>query len=123
METNQNEYKNVSEKPTDSTEIDNSTLEPFFCGERVELGCYPPITERFKVLLDSKKIIQQRLADALGFDKAYISRIIHGIEIPPHHVRIKIASYFGVDSSTIWRVEDLPYLKKITQTSTKKFHN
>lgn len=84
----------------------------FSLTEGVEKSCYKPIKERFKVLLDTKKLIQQDVADALFFDKAYISRIFNGIEIPPHHVRLKISSFFGVDSSTIWRVEDLPYIKE-----------
>lgn len=99
--------------------MSNSKDSSFFCNEGVEMGCRNPLKERFGVLLDSKKIIQQRLADDLSLDKAYISRIVNGIEIPPHHLRIKIASYFGVDSSTIWRYEDLPFIKKILQKQEK----
>jgi len=92
-------------------EKDNSKSDNFFLPTEVDMGCFKPIHERFKVLLDTKKLIQQNVADSLGIDKAYISRIFNGIEVPPHHLRLKIAGFFGVDSSTIWRVEDLYYLK------------
>ncbi len=93
--------------------MDKQPKEDIFSEEEVEKSCYKPIKERFKVLLDTKKIIQQNLADALGIDKAYISRIVNGLEVPPHHLRLKISSYFSVDSSTIWRVEDLPFIKEL----------
>ena len=78
----------------------------------VENRCYKPIKERFKVLLDSKQIIQQQVSDDLGIDKGFISRIFNGVEIPSHTTRLRISSYFGVDSSTIWRMEDLPYIRE-----------
>ena len=115
MNNNNPEFKNIEVNANSNSAVDNKTPEPFFYGEQVGKSWYPPITERFKVLLDSKKIIQQNMGDDLSIDKADVSRIIHGVIIPPHNLRIKIAGYFGVDSSTIWRVEDLPFLKKIME--------
>lgn len=91
------------------------TNRSFFYDSEVEIGCKNFIKERFKVLFDTKKIIQQNLADHLSFDKAYISRIVNGLEIPPHPVRIKIASYFGVDSTSIWRLDDIEYISYLLQ--------
>lgn len=96
------------------------TNEDFFCDDGVDNRCLNPIRERFKVLFDSKKIIQQNLANDLSLDKAYISRIINGVEIPPHHIRLKISSYFNCDSSTIWRTKDLDFIRKLLLEQNKK---
>lgn len=117
--TDLNESKNKGENEPNSASSHNQSDQPFFIDSGVDTRCYDPIKRRFEVLFDSKKIIQQRLADDLGLDKAYISRICNGIEIPPHHIRIKISSYFAVDSSTIWRITDLPFINKILKQQEK----
>jgi len=81
--------------------------ETFFCNQGVAISCFKPIKERFQVLLDKYRKIQQNVADDLNLDKAYISRIFNGVQIPPHHVKLKIAAYFEVDTSVIWRTEDI----------------
>jgi len=97
-----------------------SIKETIIIEEDVESSCYKPIRERFKVLLDMKNVIQQNMADALSIDKAYVSRIVNGLELPPHHLRLKISSYFRVDSSTIWRVEDLPYINSVLKKQKRE---
>lgn len=85
---------------------DKSTDKTFFCKEGVEMRCSGGLRERFNVLFAEKKIYQQVMADDLHIDKAYVSRICNGKELPPLHIRLKIAQYLGVDSSVIWRLED-----------------
>ena len=77
----------------------------FFLKGGVENCCYPYLKSIFETLLLQKKSKQQDLADFLGLDKAYISRMVNGLVIPPLRVRLKVAEFFGVDSVLIWRVE------------------
>ena len=105
-----NNLPSESEKPVESN---NKTGKPFFLDVGVEKGCHNHLKIIFDTLLLQKKCIQQDLADSLGVDKSFVSRIVNGIEIPNLKIRLKIAMFFGVDSSLIWRYEDLPYIKKL----------
>jgi len=75
----------------------------FFNVEYVEGCCYPHLKSIFETLLLKKKVRQQALADYLGLDKAYVSRMVNGLMIPPLRVRLKVAEFFGEDSALIWR--------------------
>lgn len=48
----------------------------------------------------------------ISLDKSDASKIRRGLVIPPLWLRLKIAKYFEVDSSLIWRTEDLSYIKE-----------
>ncbi len=98
----------------------NSEGEHFFLDVGVESGCENPLRIIFDTLLLQKKCSQQDLADSLGFDKAFISRICNGKEIPVLKTRLKIAEFFGVDSSLIWRYQDLLYIKKLIKEQEDK---
>lgn len=103
-----------------SGNIDNPSEETFFCDSGVVLGCYKPITERFHTLLLENGKKQQELADYLGIDKGYMSRICHGIKIPPLRIRMKIAKFFGTDSALIWRISDLIHINKVKDVENGK---
>lgn len=62
------------------------------------------IQETFKTLLLQKKVKQRDLGYFLGLSKASISRIVNGKQIPELRLRLKIAEFFAVDTSLIWRV-------------------
>jgi len=83
--------------------MDQNKGSSFFLTNGVESNCNKPLRVIFDTLLLNKKAKQQDLADYLGMDKAFISRICNGIEIPSLRIRLKIAEFFGVDSALIWR--------------------
>ena len=94
-------------------EQSNSSLKDFFYEKEVAGGCYRPIREIFDTLLLSKQWTQSDLAKEVFVDKSVISRVCNGIHIPTLELRLKIAKALGVDSSLIWRYQDLPYLRQI----------
>lgn len=64
------------------------------------------IRERFLVLLRQKGLQQIDLAREVGVDQAYISRVVHGLQLPPPHMRIKMARALDIDSGLLWPVEE-----------------
>jgi len=97
---NNNLNQNTEAKSEDVKDISSQN---FFLVKGVEVCCYPHLKSIFDTLLLQKKVRQQQLADFLGLDKAYISRMVNGLCIPPLRVRLKVAEFFGVDSVLIWR--------------------
>lgn len=93
-------------------ELENCSSENFFLDKNVVSSCYKPLKIIFQTLLLQKKCRQQDLADFLGIDKANVSRIVNGLYIPDLTLRLKIAGFFGVDSSLIWRNEDMFYIRE-----------
>jgi len=96
--------------------------------EEVENGCRNPIKIVFDTFFVDKRILQQDLADYLNVDKSYISRIVHGKEIPPLRIRIKIADFFStpehrVDSASIWKYQDMDYIRKVLKKQKKGVKN
>jgi hypothetical protein len=85
--------------------FNSQTTNDFFNVHGVENSCYAHLRTTFDVLLLQKKVKQQELANFLGLDKAYISRMCNGLTIPPLAIRLKVAQFFGVDSVLIWRVD------------------
>lgn len=118
METDNN-YLNASngENTSKLSDIKNGS---FFCKDGVDRGCDNPLKIIFDTLLLQKKSKQQELADFCSVDKAYISRVVHGLQIPPLQMRLKISSFFRVDSSLIWRYQDINYIKKILTKDMKE---
>ena len=80
----------------------NIEIQKNFTG-KVDSSCRNDIKTIFETLLLQKKCKQQDLADYLNVDKAYVSRMVHGIQIPPLRIRLKVAEFFNVDSCLIWR--------------------
>ena len=89
-----------------SKSITNSSDPNFFLDNKVEGSCNHDLYNRFQTLLLQKKCKQQDLADYCGLDKAYISRVVHGIYIPILRIKLKIAEFFGVDSRLIWQEDE-----------------
>lgn len=87
---------------------------------QVEESCDNTLRIIFDSLLLSKKCTQQELANYLGVDKAFVSRICNGKEIPVLRIRLKIAEFFGKDSSEIWRVRDLDFIREILKNQNKE---
>lgn len=95
----------------------------FFCPEGVENSCdgdSNPLSATFQTLFLERAKIQQNLADDLNLDKAYISRICNGKEVPPLRIRLAIARWFNTDSSLIWRSSNLNYIRKILAKQKKE---
>jgi len=64
------------------------------------------ISERFLILLRRKAITQADLARAVSVDPAYICRVLHGQQIPPRHMRVRIAKELDIDSGLLWPIEE-----------------
>jgi plasmid maintenance system antidote protein VapI len=96
-----------------SKEVSSYADSPFFNVHGVEVCCFSHLRNTFDVLLLQKKVKQQELADYLGIDKAYVSRMCNGLTIPPLTVRLKVAQFFGVDSVLIWRVSKIQSADKL----------
>jgi hypothetical protein len=101
-----------------SKETNQNSNSAFFCDDEVGISGYAPIETRFLTLINSKCEAPFDWYKGLGLDKSDASKIRRGLLIPPEWLRIKIAHYFGVDSSTIWKVQDLPYIKEILKKQT-----
>lgn len=71
-----------------------------------------------KDVFENKKQPQDWYKD-LSIDRSDASKIHRGLMIPPHHIRLKISSYFNCDSTTIWRIEDLDEIRKLLQEQKK----
>lgn len=92
----------------------------FFYEEAVDEGCYEPIKIRFEVLIMRNCEKPYDWYKNLGYDKGWASRVKRGLLIPKREDRIKIAQYFKTDSSTIWRNDDLPYIRQIIAKQKKE---
>lgn len=96
--------------------MDNSKTQDFFLNIEVEAGCDAHIEDRFKTLIESRGETTYDWYKALDMDKAYASRIRRGIVIPPSWVRIRIARYFGVDSSVLWKASEIVSANKLKES-------
>lgn len=85
---------------------DECSDETFFLIRGVENCCFPHIKNTFETLLLNKKSKQQELADFLGLDKAYVSRMVNGLIVPTLRIRLKVAEFFKTDSALIWRLKN-----------------
>lgn len=81
--------------------IDNTNNEKT-SEKEVDNGFQRIIRSRFETLLDQNGLRQIDLANKLGNDRAYIWRIINGIQDPPFHIKRKIAEILKTDSGVIW---------------------
>jgi transcriptional regulator with XRE-family HTH domain len=84
----------------------NITIQKDYTQE-VDRGCTGQINCIFETLFLRKKAKQQDLADFLGVNKAYVSRMVHGIQIPPLRIRAKVGEFFEIDSCAIWRIPEI----------------
>lgn len=66
-----------------------------------------PIEIRFDTLIEANCQRPFDWYQALGLDKSDASKIRRGLIIPPEWLRIKIASFFKTDSSTIWKIPEI----------------
>jgi len=119
MKNKQTNFLKVTEKEDNSFNTNNSSEDPFFCDNRVVNSCYEPIRIRFEALINSKCEAPYDWYKDLGLDKGNASKIRRGLVIPPEYLRIKIAHYFEVDSSTIWKVKDLIKFEQIKKREQK----
>lgn len=100
--------------------MDNQSTNKNFINEEVEKSRYEPIAIRFETLINANCEAPFDWYKDLGLDKSYASKIRRGLIIPPTWLRIKIAQYFKTDSSTIWKIQDLSYIKQLLKEQTKK---
>ncbi len=78
--------------------INNEKIHP----ETVDSSFQSVIKSRFETLLAQNGMRQIDLANELGTDKAYIWRIINGVQDPPFHIKRKIAEILKTDTGVIW---------------------
>ena len=76
----------------------------FSSSEEVVKSSRSPIELRFETLWASKGQSPTDWYHDLDIEKSNASKIRRGLIVPPKHLRIKIAQYFGVDSTTIWDI-------------------
>ena len=72
----------------------------------VDKSCWSIIRQRFETLFAEHKKARRDLIDFLSYDKAKISRIVNGQEIPKLQDRVRIAQFFRIDSCVIWENPD-----------------
>ena len=87
--------------------MEHSTDKVFFSPVAVGDSRVSPIGFRFETLIASHCELPYDWYKALGIDKSDASKIRRGLVIPFREWRIKIANYFGVDSTTIWTAHDI----------------
>lgn len=102
---NDNNYIKLSKKNKDG--VTHKEDSDFFLNNEVGYGWRNAIEERFKALIEAKKEAPYDWYKNLGIDKGDASRIRRGLIVPKEWLRIKIANYFGVDSSVIWKVPEI----------------
>ncbi len=68
----------------------------------VEKSRWGAVRIRFETLFTQFGKTRSELTHFLGWDKARTSRVVNGQEIPNLPTRVKIASFFGVDTASIW---------------------
>ena len=98
----------------------NPSENSFFIQEGVDECILNPIEIRFEALILERGEKTYDWYNNLKYDKGFASKVRRGLLIPKHEDRIKISKYFGVDSSTIWRVQDLDLIKKILRKQIKQ---
>lgn len=79
----------------------------FFSPEVVGNRWRDNIEARFDALIESRREKPWDWYKFLGIDKADASRIKRGLVIPPEWLRIRIAGYFKIDTSVIWKIPEL----------------
>ena len=91
----------------------------FFNVEGVEKRGYDTIEKRFETLLLERGLKWSDCYnhESLGLDKSLASKIRRGLIIPHHPLRIKIATFFGVDSSVIWNIPSLIQADKLKEVN------
>jgi len=92
----------------------------FFIAEVVGKSGYEPIENRFMALIHSNCEAPFAWYKDLGLDKSDASRIKRGLMIPSRWLRIKIANHFKCDSTTIWQIDDLPYIRAVIKKQERK---
>jgi len=90
-----------------SSNIDNPPSSPIFLIHSVEKGGRRHIEITFDTLIFQRRERPFDWYKNLELDKSIASKIRRGIIIPPRWLRIKIADYFKVDTSTIWYSQEM----------------
>ena len=108
--------QNKGEIGHDSSFREDIKEKPFSFNAKVGNGgespSYKPIEDAFNTLILKNCDKPWDWYKSLDIDKSDASKIRRGLLIPPLWLRIKISQYFKIDSTAIWKIEDLPYLKK-----------
>jgi len=121
MDNSQIDLKPNTEGKNEGTQ-DNAN-QNFFLADGVEKGIQKPIEQRFDVLLKERGIKWAEAYNEIGLNKSYASKIRRGLIIPPLWMRIKIAQFFKVDTSVIWREAELISAFEMQKKSEEKSNN
>ncbi|KKN00294.1 hypothetical protein LCGC14_1139170 [marine sediment metagenome] len=87
--------------------MSNSKDSPFFIREGVEKGGRRHIEITFDTLIFQRREKPFDWYKELELDKSLASKIRRGVIIPSKWLRIKIADYWNIDTSTIWFSEEM----------------
>ncbi len=98
----------------------NSEGENFFLNKGVGKSGREYIENAFDILILKKCDKPFDWYKELDLDKSDASKIRRGLLIPPLWLRLRISAYFGIDSTAIWRIEDLLYIKKLIKEQEEK---
>jgi len=65
---------------------------------------------RLSVVVEERHVSQERLAEAVGTDRRHVIRIENGENRPRADLRDRIASYLGVDPTTLPAAGEDPFV-------------
>lgn len=111
---NKKEFNNLTENGPSSTQIHE---EPIFLDRREGKRGIPYIEITFDAYIN--KDVRDNSNESttwykkLGIDRSDASKIRRGLMIPSHDLRLKISKYFKIDSTFIWRREDMDEIRKL----------
>jgi len=115
METEKNPDKSKMKenKGKNQQKDSGSQNRAFFLDEGVGKSGSKYIENAFEILILRKCDKPFDWYKQLNLDKSDASKIRRGLIIPPLWLRLKIAEYFEVDSTAIWRFEDILHIRKL----------
>jgi len=96
-----------------SNDVHTSKNKTFFLIKGVDDSCKNPIEIIFDTLIYERGEKPYDWYKTLMYDKGFASKVRRGLLIPKLEDRIKIAKYFKTDSTAIWRIKDLDYIKLV----------
>ncbi len=82
-------------------------VENFFLEGGVGKGGRDSIEIRFKAVLEALREKWADVYNELGWDKSWASKVRRGLVIPPEWQRIQLAKRLKIDSTVIWKVQDI----------------
>lgn len=114
-------YKNIAK----DGEVADSENEASFLNDKVGKSGGEHIEKCFETLVLKKgdRPFDWYQSEGISLDKSEASKIRRGLLIPPLWLRLKISKYFGCDSTMIWRIEDMDYIKEVLKQQKRRIRD